>query len=143
MLEEPAPGFVTIGDNGPRITSFPDQSDELNIPIILLSNEYKKNSTLTFGPYAGNPIPGYPERIRAKEQRLINKAIKKDGCHTCGTHHPGTSSGNAIGDHQKPRALGKSKWFLPHCQECSRRQAGEVTQEKRRRMKKMEKKDEK
>ncbi len=36
--------FVPIGDNGPRMTSFPDQSDEPKIPIILLSEGGYRNA---------------------------------------------------------------------------------------------------
>ncbi|TQV80791.1 hypothetical protein [Denitrobaculum tricleocarpae] len=133
------PGYPAQ-EQEPLILINPEQSDELNVPIVLLSEDYTKNSTLTIGPYAGELIPGYRGRIRAREQRLIEQLMKKDGCHTCGTHDPGTTSGKAIGDHQPSQALEEPKWFLPHCVNCSRRQGGEVTQEKRRRNMKKKKK---
>ena len=96
-------------------------------------------STLKPGPYAKKSIPSSSTgRATAAEQRQLNDMMAKDGCHTCGTKNPGTKSGNAIGDHQPPTALnssGSSQRLYPHCDSCSRRQAGEVTQEVLRRKK--------
>jgi len=94
-------------------------------------------STLFPGPNAGDSIPASSTgRATASEQRQLNDIMADSGCHTCGTNNPGTSSGNAIGDHQPPTALnpaGNQQRLFPHCDSCSRTQAGQVTQEIRRR----------
>jgi hypothetical protein len=87
-----------------------------------------KPSTLEPGPYAKESIPAHPGKPTAAEQSQINELMQKNGCHTCGTKNPGTQSGNAIGDHQPPQALGEPKEFYPHCIDCMRRQGGEVRQ---------------
>ncbi|MEQ3650121.1 RHS repeat-associated core domain-containing protein [Hyphomonas sp.] len=95
-------------------------------------------STLKPDPYAKGSIPASSTgRATAAEQRQLNDMMAKDGCHTCGTTSPGTKSGNAIGDHQPPTALnsGNPQRLYPHCDSCSRRQAGEVTQQVLRRRK--------
>jgi RHS repeat-associated protein len=103
-----------------------------------------KPSTLSPGPHAGESIPATSTgRAKAPEQRELNRIMDETGCHTCGTRDSGTKSGNAIGDHQPATALnsnGGPQDLYPHCDGCSRRQAGEVTQEKRRR-RAQEKKD--
>lgn len=94
-------------------------------------------STLFPGPHAGDSIPAsLTGRAKAAEQRQVNDIMSDTGCHTCGTKNPGTTSGNAIGDHQPPTRLnttGQEQRLFPHCDSCSRTQAGQVTQEIRRR----------
>jgi hypothetical protein len=97
-----------------------------------------KTDTLQPGPFAKESIPARgPERNFTKAEReKINNAGQKDGCHTCGSTSAGTKSGNFILDHQPPNALnpqGGAQRLFPHCSSCSARQAGQVTQEKRRR----------
>ncbi|MEP6092037.1 MAG: RHS repeat-associated core domain-containing protein [Erythrobacter sp.] len=96
-----------------------------------------KTSTLSPGPNAGESIPASSTgRATASEQRELNRIMGESGCHSCGTNNPGTKSGNAIGDHQPATALntdGAPQRLYPHCDSCSRRQAGEVTAEARRR----------
>ena len=59
-------------------------------------------STLFPGPHAGDSIPASSTgRAKAAEQRQINDIMSDTGCHTCGTKNPGTTRGNAIGDHQQ------------------------------------------
>ena len=94
--------------------------------------------TLRPGPFAGRGIPARgPERnLTAAERRANNGEMAEHGCHTCGTRDPGTRSGDAIPDHQPPNALnptGGRQRLYPHCTTCSRRQAGQVTQEVMRR----------
>lgn len=94
--------------------------------------------TLRPGPFAGRGIPARgPERnLTAAERRANNGEMAEHGCHTCGTRDPGTRSGDAIPDHQPPNALnptGGRQRLYPHCSTCSRRQAGQVTQEVMRR----------
>ena len=94
-------------------------------------------STLFPEPHAGDSIPASSTgRAKAAEQRQVNDIMSDTGCHTCGTKNPGTTSGNAIGDHQPPTGLntaGQQQRLFPHCDSCSRSQAGQVTQEIRRR----------
>ena len=98
----------------------------------------KNADTLQPGPFAKQSIPARgPERNFTKAEReKINKAGQEDGCHTCGSREAGTKSGNHIPDHQPANALnppGGAQRLYPHCKSCSARQAGQVTQEKRRR----------
>lgn len=93
-------------------------------------------STLRPGRYASESIPAHPGRATAAEQREINRIGRETGCHTCGSKDPGRESGNFTADHQPSTALtepGEPQIFLPHCDGCSRRQAGEVTSEIMRR----------
>jgi hypothetical protein len=64
---------------------------------------------------------------------IQDELMEKHGCHRCGTKDPGTTSGDAVGDHQPPKALGDPDSFYPHCLTCARQQGGRVAQEKRRR----------
>ena len=89
----------------------------------------QRQSTLAPGPHARESIPGHNGRPSATEQTQINALMEQFGCHTCGTKISGTKRGNAIVDHQPPRALGKTTSFLPHCIDCMRRQGGQVLQE--------------
>jgi RHS repeat-associated protein len=89
----------------------------------------EKASTLKPGPFARESIPGHRGRLSAEEQRKINEINSRNGCHTCGTKDAGTKSGNAVGDHQPPQALGDPTDIYPHCIDCMRRQGGEVLQE--------------
>ena len=91
-----------------------------------------KASTLGPGPHAKESIPGHNGGPTAAEQRRVNELMEKHGCHTCGTRDPGTRSGNAVVDHQPPKALGETTEFYPHCLDCARRQGGEVLKEKLR-----------
>ena len=94
-------------------------------------------STLFPGPHAGDSIPASSTgKAKAAEQRQVNDIMSDTGCHTCRTKNPGTTSGNAIADHQPPTRLNSASQqqrFFPHCDSCSRTQAGQVTQEIRRR----------
>ena len=79
------------------------------------------------GPYfrEGIPARGPDRNFRAGERGQVNELLRRDGCHTCGTHVPGTTSGNAFLDHQPPTGynpLGKRQYLLPHCATCSARQ---------------------
>ena len=96
-----------------------------------------RNDTLTPGKNAPESILARgPERNFNREERAnINVIGYRDGCHTCGTHKPGTKSGDFIPDHQPANALNtenKPQRLYAHCRPCSLRQAGQVTQEKRR-----------
>ncbi len=129
LLGELNPGFLPH-ETEPFVTIFPGDTSEYGGPLISLSEDGKKVSTLTLGPYFVEGIPGHRGRIRAAEQRQINELFKKHGCHTCGTKNPGTTSGNAVGDHQDPQALEEeTEWIVPQCLPCSRQQAGHVTHE--------------
>ncbi|KMN08045.1 RHS repeat domain-containing protein [Pseudomonas helleri] len=96
-----------------------------------------RNDTLTPGKNAPESILARgPERNFNREERAnINVIGYRDGCHTCGSHKPGTKSGDFIPDHQPANALNtenKPQRLYAHCRPCSLRQAGQVTQEKRR-----------
>jgi RHS repeat-associated protein len=102
-----------------------------------LSGLAKSASTLEPGPFAGESIPASgPGRNFTKVERdAINKIGEDTGCHTCGITNPGTNTGNFIPDHQPANALtpaGASQQLYPHCKGCSLRQAGEVTQAKKK-----------
>lgn len=89
------------------------------------------------GPFANKSIParGPGRNFNKSERDAMNSAGKKDGCHTCGETNPGTKSGNHIPDHQPANALnttGGPQRLYPHCKTCSGRQAGQVTQAKRK-----------
>ncbi|MEG3148338.1 RHS repeat-associated core domain-containing protein [Sphingomonas sp. ZT3P38] len=93
-------------------------------------------STLKPGPNAGPGVPASGPRATAAERRGVNAEGNARGCHTCGARTPGTRSGNWIPDHQQSTALkpaGASQRLYPHCDACSRRQAGEVTAAVRKR----------
>lgn len=95
-------------------------------------------STLRPGPFAGESILARgPDRdFTSAERSDTNRIMGESGCHTCGTRDPGTSSGNAIPDHQPPSALnqgGGEQRLYPHCLTCSRRQGGEIRAEQQRR----------
>lgn len=96
-----------------------------------------KADTLNPGPFAKESIPARgPERNFTKAERdQINNIGNETGCHTCGIKEPGTKSGNYIPDHQPANALNTSggpQKLYPHCKKCSGRQAGQVTQAKRK-----------
>ncbi|CAG9233380.1 hypothetical protein BCAR13_700044 [Paraburkholderia caribensis] len=93
--------------------------------------------TLTPGPFATESIParGPARDFTLEERQQVNAIGYRDGCHTCGATEPGTKSGDFIPDHQTPNALNtddKPQRLYPHCRQCSLKQAGQVTQEKRR-----------
>lgn len=92
----------------------------------------KNTNTLKPGPFAKESIPAHRGRPTAAEQKQVNDLMEKHGCHTCGTKHTGTKSGNAVADHQPPQALDEPQIFLPHCIDCARRQGGQVLKEKLR-----------
>jgi len=94
-----------------------------------------KGETLKPGAFAKESIPAQPGRPTAAQQREVNALMKRNGCHTCGTKNPGNTSGNAVADHQPPKALAEPTEFLPHCIDCARRQGGEVVQALRARRK--------
>ena len=78
---------------------------------------------------------GSKRNFNVAERNQMNAIGKKSGCHTCGAKEAGTKSGNFILDHQPANALnvnGKPQKLFPHCKNCSGRQAGQVTQAKRR-----------
>jgi hypothetical protein len=95
----------------------------------------EKPSTLNPGPHAKESIPANANRPTAAEQRDVNALMNRNGCHTCGTKNAQTTTGNAVADHQPPKALGTPTEFYPHCLGCARRQGGEVLQELRARRK--------
>jgi uncharacterized protein RhaS with RHS repeats len=102
-----------------------------------LAQAIKKSDTLKPGKFANGSIPARgPERNFTKSERAeINKMGSESGCHTCGSADAGTKSGNFIPDHQPPNALNTSnnpQKLMPHCKSCSAKQAGEVTQAKRK-----------
>ncbi|WP_281167662.1 RHS repeat-associated core domain-containing protein, partial [Uliginosibacterium gangwonense] len=101
-------------------------------PLGLASDE-----TLKPGPFATESIParGPARDFTLAERQQINAIGYRDGCHTCGSKDPGTKSGDFILDHQTPNALneqGDPQRLYPHCKRCSLKQAGQVTQAKRR-----------
>ncbi len=96
----------------------------------------KPQTTLSLGPSAAESIParGPTRKFTAAERSKINEIGRTQGCHTCGTQNPNTSSGNFIPDHQPPNALatpGEAQRLFPHCKNCSVRQGGEVSVIKR------------
>jgi len=95
------------------------------------------DETLKPGPFATESIParGPARDFTLEEWQQINAIGYRDGCHTCGSKDPGTKSGDFVPDHQTPNALneeGKAQRLYPHCKRCSLKQAGQVTQAKRR-----------
>jgi hypothetical protein len=70
------------------------------------------------------PAPGL--RLTRDAQRHLNGIGSLRGCHTCGTFNPGTRTGNYIGDHQRPTALGRPWRIYPQCLHCSNYQGGKV-----------------
>jgi hypothetical protein len=95
-----------------------------------------KPSTLEPGPNAGESIParGPGRDFTSGERSDINRIGGESGCHTCGSTDPGTKSDNFVPDHQPPSALndGGSQKLFPQCKNCSNRQGGQVSAEKRR-----------
>ena len=77
------------------------------------------------GPHAGDPITAGPSRRPTRgEQKLINAAGDRDGCHRCGTRYPGTQSGSWIGDHQDPVAIARPhapKLYYPQARSVAMR----------------------
>jgi hypothetical protein len=73
------------------------------------------------------PAPLTNRRLNNAEQAEINRLGRKWGCHRCGSKDPSTGSGNFVGDHQMPRALGTPTRIYPHCLPCSKAQGGIVT----------------
>lgn len=86
------------------------------------------------GPYAREWIvaPARDRRLTRSEQAEVNRIGRTWGCHSCGSRDPGTRSGNFIGDHQFPRALGPRYRLYPHCARCSAGQGGLITRYKLR-----------
>ena len=82
------------------------------------------------GPYAppggGVPISPGHGRPSAAEQNAVNALFEENGCHSCREKCPGTTSGNAVFDHQPSKALGTPTEGYPHCLKCSRIQGGMV-----------------
>jgi hypothetical protein len=79
------------------------------------------------GPFAGESIParGPGRDFTASERREINRIMNQTGCHTCGTSNPGTTTGNAILDHQPPTRWNphnRRQRLYPQCLSCSGRQ---------------------
>jgi hypothetical protein len=71
------------------------------------------------------PAPAPGRRLTQAGQRRLNQIGSLRGCYTCGTFNPGTRTGNYIGDHQRPTALGRPLAHLssvPSLQQLSRRQ---------------------
>ncbi len=94
----------------------------------------KPPSGLKPGPHAKESVParGPGRDFTDAERSDVNRIFEKSGCHTCGTRAAGTSSGDAIPDHQPPSRLNSANLpqrLYPHCLACSRRQGGEVTKE--------------
>ncbi|MGO1069705.1 RHS repeat domain-containing protein [Lysobacter sp. CA199] len=94
-------------------------------------------STLKPGPFAGASIPARSaaQTFNNAERAAINKIGQATGCHTCGTTTAGTKSGNFVPDHQPVSKLNTDnapQKLFPQCIDCSRRQGGEVLQEKLR-----------
>jgi hypothetical protein len=88
-------------------------------------------STLKPGPYAKESIParGPARDFTAAERKQINQIGQENGCHTCGTPRPGTTSGDWVPDHQPPNQLNSSggpQQLYPHCLTCSRSQGGTI-----------------
>ncbi len=97
-----------------------------------------KPSTLSPGPNAGEGVPATGPTATRGERSQVNQQGAEQGCHTCGASEPGTQSGNWVPDHQPATALnpeGGPQTLQPHCIDCSRRQGGEVKQEKDRQKK--------
>jgi hypothetical protein len=101
------------------------------------SDAIVKPSTLRPGPYAKESIPAKStaQTFSVPERAAINKIGRTNGCHTCGAMDPGTKSGNWVPDHQPSSAIspaGTPQVLLPHCINCSRKQGGEVSVEKKK-----------
>jgi hypothetical protein len=87
------------------------------------------------GPFAGESIParGPGRNFAVGERREINRIGSETGCHTCGRHESGLSSGNFVPDHQPPNALnisGRPQRLYPQCVSCSRYQGYAVGRER-------------
>jgi RHS repeat-associated protein len=77
------------------------------------------------GPNAGEGVPTLGNRRpTAEQQRAINAEGEAFGCHLCGASEPGTKSGNWVGDHMEPYAVGEPTTYYPSCLTCSRIQGG-------------------
>lgn len=98
------------------------------------------------GPHAARWIPGDETRNFKKAQRdQINEIMVETGCHRCGANIAGTTSGNAIPDHQPPLSMDEGPYRLyPHCKQCSDKQWRELARikQKQRRAEKERKKRE-
>jgi RHS repeat-associated protein len=96
-----------------------------------MSAKNSSDSTLQPGPHAGEgtPASGPEPKFTPEERNAVNQQGQSTGCHTCGATNPGTKSGNHIPDHQPPSKLNPNNQpqrLYPHCQNCSRKQGGEV-----------------
>jgi hypothetical protein len=81
------------------------------------------------------PARGSQRDFTQDERDKINQQGQQNGCHTCGSTEPGTKSGNFVPNHQPPNGLNQNsdkQTLYPHCIDCSRKQGGEVTQEKKK-----------
>jgi RHS repeat-associated protein len=96
----------------------------------------ERGATLRPGRNAREGAAASGPRATAAQRRQVNAEGDRHGCHTCGAPTSGRPNGNWIPDHQTPSALnpnGSPQRLYPHCDPCSRRQAGEVTREIMRR----------
>ena len=133
-IDSPKKIFRRISDKDEQqfVRKLPSASSSRKV-----GNNGKSADTLQPGPFASESIPARgPSRNFSKAERdQINEIGYRRGCHTCGSKKPGTKSGNFILDHQPANALntsGAQQNLYPHCKGCSARQAGQVTQAKRK-----------
>lgn len=83
---------------------------------------------IRLGPFAHEWITLAPGQmtLTAQQRRLLDAIGQRYGCHGCGSTENLTRNGHFVGDHQIPRALGRSTIVIPHCVHCSNIQGGYV-----------------
>ena len=83
---------------------------------------------IQLGPFAREWITLAPgqTKLTGQQRRVLDAIGQQYGCHGCGSIENLTPNGHFVGDHQMPRALGRSTIIIPHCVHCSNIQGGYV-----------------
>jgi hypothetical protein len=121
---QPQTQSLTSGGTDGDIAALRARRDEAEAYLALL-----RARGIGPGPYAGDPADLPFGRETAAGRRQLNRSGDENGCHTCGTRSPGSTSGSWYWDHQNPTALNWSREpqvGYPQCRHCSDRQGGWV-----------------